>query len=238
MAAATPPPWRRQARATAARCDFGHNARGIIGATARLMPRLLDPKLDVTFKKMFADEQNRDVLISLLTAVLRPANPIVDVAVISPEIPVGAPDDKGILLDVLVRLSDGSLVDVEMQTQSQPGAKARALYHDKLVRHVFSRKENAVGAPRRNSLGCARRSASSAGPALAAAQTIAPVARAALLMGDGKDVQLVPLVEEHDCVRKAVQQNAPDRQLRSDLGDRDAVQGAFAKAGHGVVDLR
>jgi predicted transposase/invertase (TIGR01784 family) len=129
LAPATPPPASRHAGVTAAPCDFGCLVGGTIAALARPMLRLLDPKLDVTFKKMFADEQNRDVLISLLTAVLRPASPIVEVAVISPEIPVGVPDDKSILLDVLVRLSDDSLVDVEMQTQPRAGAEARALYY-------------------------------------------------------------------------------------------------------------
>jgi predicted transposase/invertase (TIGR01784 family) len=93
------------------------------------MLRLLSPKLDVNFKRMFAAEQSRDVLISLLTAVLRPAKPIVEVTVINPELPVDMLDDKSIVLDVLVRLDDGSLVDVEMQTESRPGASARALYY-------------------------------------------------------------------------------------------------------------
>ena len=88
------------------------------------MLRLLDPKLDVVFKLLFAAEQSRDILISLLSAVLRPTRPIVEVTVLNPELPVGALDDKNIVLDVLVRLDDGSLVDVEMQTESRSGAHA------------------------------------------------------------------------------------------------------------------
>jgi hypothetical protein len=42
-------------------------------------PPTLDPKLDVVFKLLFADEQNRPLLVSFLTAVLQPPEPI-DVA--------------------------------------------------------------------------------------------------------------------------------------------------------------
>ncbi len=35
--------------------------------------RWLDPKLDVVFKLLFAHEKNRDILIALLTAVLKPS---------------------------------------------------------------------------------------------------------------------------------------------------------------------
>jgi hypothetical protein len=49
--------------------------------------RLLDPKLDVVFEMLFAEERNRALLESLLTAVLRPPSPIVRVRVINPELP-------------------------------------------------------------------------------------------------------------------------------------------------------
>lgn len=41
--------------------------------------RTLDPKLDVVFKILFASPETKGSLISLLTAVLRPASPIEDV---------------------------------------------------------------------------------------------------------------------------------------------------------------
>ena len=49
------------------------------------VPRtLLDPKLDVVFKLLFADERNRGLLISLLTAILEPPEPITGVTVLNP----------------------------------------------------------------------------------------------------------------------------------------------------------
>ena len=82
---------------------------------------LLDPKLDVVFKLLFAHPNHRDILISLLTAVLQPPAPIVDATVLNPEIPKELPDDKGAVLDIHVHLADGRHVDVEMQAALHPG---------------------------------------------------------------------------------------------------------------------
>jgi PD-(D/E)XK nuclease family transposase len=55
----------------------------------------LDPKLDVVFKLLFADERNRELLISLLNAILEPVEPIVDVVVLNPDTPKETVVDKG-----------------------------------------------------------------------------------------------------------------------------------------------
>jgi predicted transposase/invertase (TIGR01784 family) len=93
------------------------------------MPKLLDPKLDVVFKILFASEQNRDLLVSLLTAVLRPSSPIASVEVLNPEMPKELVTDKGAVLDLRVRLADARLVDVEMQSSVHAGLRSRALYY-------------------------------------------------------------------------------------------------------------
>ena len=83
--------------------------------------KLLDPKLDVVFKLLFAHVNNRDILIALLTAVLRPVASIDTVDVLNPEIPKDLPADKGAVLDIHVRLADGRHIDVEMQSELRPG---------------------------------------------------------------------------------------------------------------------
>src|SRR5512140_3294905 len=93
------------------------------------VPEPLDPKFDVVFKILFADPRARHALVAVLTAVLRPEKPIVDVTVLNPELPKDSVDDKGALLDVRVALKDGRQVDVEMQSQSQPGLRQRFLYY-------------------------------------------------------------------------------------------------------------
>ena len=89
----------------------------------------VDPKLDAVFKLLFARPENRNLLVSLLTAVLCPPEPIVDVTVLDPELPKDLADDKGAWLDVLVRLEDGRQVDVEMQSCSRPDLRQRALFY-------------------------------------------------------------------------------------------------------------
>ena len=93
------------------------------------MRRTLDPKLDVVFKILFAHPGSRGCLTSVLTAVLRPVSPIVEVEVLNPEIPGQEAFEKGVVLDLRVRLAGGSQVDVEMQSDRQPGSRKRMLYY-------------------------------------------------------------------------------------------------------------
>jgi predicted transposase/invertase (TIGR01784 family) len=77
------------------------------------VPRtLLDPKLDVVFKLLFADERNRGLLISLLTAILEPPEPITGVTVLNPDTPKETVVDKGAILDLRVRLRGGAQINV------------------------------------------------------------------------------------------------------------------------------
>ena len=66
------------------------------------MAETLNPRLDVVFKLLFADQHNRGLLVSLLNAVLQPPRPIARVEVVNPGVQRGAPDDRGLLLDILV----------------------------------------------------------------------------------------------------------------------------------------
>ncbi|MBI2393986.1 MAG: Rpn family recombination-promoting nuclease/putative transposase [Deltaproteobacteria bacterium] len=83
----------------------------------------------MVFKMLFAEPRNVRLLVSLLTAVLRPASPIAQVTVLDPELPKDLASDRGVRLDVLVKLEDGKLVDVEMQCDPRRGHGARWLYH-------------------------------------------------------------------------------------------------------------
>src|SRR5690606_1860594 len=93
------------------------------------MVQLLDPTLDVVFKLLFAHERNKNLLISLLSAVLNPPEPISEVEVLNPEVEKETIRDKGIVLDVLVRLRDGRLFNVEMQSRPEPGFRQRGLFY-------------------------------------------------------------------------------------------------------------
>jgi predicted transposase/invertase (TIGR01784 family) len=100
-------------------------------APRRRRTQLLDPKLDLVFSRLFGAEQNRSLLIGLLTAVLRPPQPIVSVEVLTSwadtlELEV---DGKPIALDLRVRLEGGEQIDVEMQTRSHPALRERGLFY-------------------------------------------------------------------------------------------------------------
>ena len=93
------------------------------------MRTTLDPTLDIVFKLLFGSRANREALISLLTAVLRPPVPISEVQVLNPEVGREQVDDKGIVLDLLVVLADGTRINVEMQVDRRPAFCHRVLYY-------------------------------------------------------------------------------------------------------------
>ena len=93
------------------------------------MIETLNPRLDVVFKLLFAAESNRGLLVALLNDVLQPTSPIASVEVVNPEIEKDAPDDRGVILDILVIHGDGTRIDIEMQAQDRGATEKRALYH-------------------------------------------------------------------------------------------------------------
>jgi predicted transposase/invertase (TIGR01784 family) len=89
----------------------------------------LDPKIDIVFWMLFSAEQNRELLLSLLNAVLRPTKPIVSVELLHAQPERTDVTDKSIALDLRVRLDGGEQVDVEMQSQRRPAQPKRVLYY-------------------------------------------------------------------------------------------------------------
>lgn len=93
------------------------------------MSETLDPKLDVVFKLMFTRAGSEPMLLSLLNAVLQPPQPIVSVTILNPDLDKKDVSDRGVVLDLRLRLLDGSQINVEMQMGPRPGMRQRALYH-------------------------------------------------------------------------------------------------------------
>jgi predicted transposase/invertase (TIGR01784 family) len=92
-------------------------------------PRLLDPKLDLVFKLLYAKPKNVELLISFLNSILTLPAHIKSLEVLNPELPKETVDDKGILLDVRVRFENDVEADIEMQSRAVPGRRERALYY-------------------------------------------------------------------------------------------------------------
>ena len=89
----------------------------------------LNPRLDVVFKLLFAAEQNHELLVALLNAVLRPETPFISVEVINPGIEKDALDQRGVVLDMLVVRGDGTRSNIEMQVQDYEVTQQHILYH-------------------------------------------------------------------------------------------------------------
>ena len=93
------------------------------------MPGILDPTLDVVFKLLFTQPGRQELLTSLLTAVLQPPSPIDSVVVLNPDVEKDTVRDRGVVLDLRVRLQSGEQVNVEMQADRRAGMRKRVLYH-------------------------------------------------------------------------------------------------------------
>ena len=89
--------------------------------------KLLDPTLDVIFKLLLVRDQS--LLRDMIESVVDLGVPIAHLTVQNPEIPRDAPGDKSVALDIRVRLDDGHLIDLEMQSTTPPGTAARFMYY-------------------------------------------------------------------------------------------------------------
>ena len=92
---------------------------------------LLDPRNDFLFKRIFAAEDNRDLLLGLLNAVFVDAGqpPVAEVELLNPAIDPTSLADKLTILDIKARTASGVLMDVEMQLTDQRNMAARTLYY-------------------------------------------------------------------------------------------------------------
>jgi predicted transposase/invertase (TIGR01784 family) len=90
----------------------------------------INPKTDFAFKKIFGSEQNKDILISFLNALLYDGNPVIqDLEILNPYL---APKIRGIkdtYLDVKARIMGNKTVIIEMQVLNVEGFEKRILYN-------------------------------------------------------------------------------------------------------------
>ncbi|MCX6106257.1 MAG: PD-(D/E)XK nuclease family transposase, partial [Proteobacteria bacterium] len=91
--------------------------------------KILDPCLDVVSKMLLSSPDCRDGLIDLITRIITPPSPIVSLEILHPRVPRQIVDERGGELDLLLRLDDGSHINLEMQTTTSKILPHRALYH-------------------------------------------------------------------------------------------------------------
>ena len=78
---------------------------------------------DIVFKSMFVKNQNKDLLKSLIEAILKIE--IEDLVVLNPEIRRDLVTSKAGVLDVKVRLQDDTIIAIEMQANDEGNTRER-----------------------------------------------------------------------------------------------------------------
>jgi predicted transposase/invertase (TIGR01784 family) len=89
----------------------------------------VNPKIDLVFKKLFASEENKDILLSLINAIL-PVNE--QVAAITLKNPYNISDyaeGKLSILDIKAQAEDGRIFDIEIQIRGSSYYGKRALFY-------------------------------------------------------------------------------------------------------------
>ncbi|MEG0296837.1 MAG: Rpn family recombination-promoting nuclease/putative transposase [Clostridium sp.] len=91
--------------------------------------RLLNPKVDFIFKKIFGSEKHPNILISFLNAVMNPADKIISVVINNTEITKDFLEDKFSRLDVKATTNKGEIINIEIQVKNEYNMIKRSLYY-------------------------------------------------------------------------------------------------------------
>jgi len=95
------------------------------------MKELLNPRNDFLFKRIFGVEENEDLLVNFINAVLEDAGePLIRSAtVLNPEISQDALMDKRSVLDIRARSGLGQEIDIEVQIGRHDDIAVRTVYY-------------------------------------------------------------------------------------------------------------
>jgi len=95
-----------------------------------MISRFLNPKNDLTFKRIFGSEQNKDILIHFLNDIFaRTTNPIEDVEFIKPIMDPEKKELRVSIIDVLCKDFEGNRFIIEMQCAVDTAFIKRAQYY-------------------------------------------------------------------------------------------------------------
>ncbi|MBW4080071.1 Rpn family recombination-promoting nuclease/putative transposase [Paenibacillus sp. S150] len=92
---------------------------------------LLDPRVDFVFKRIFASENNKDVLLAFLNRIFMDAgdSPLDEVVLLNPYTDKDDPLDKQSIFDIWAKTVDGKLINIEMQLFNKYDMEKRTLYY-------------------------------------------------------------------------------------------------------------
>ena len=91
--------------------------------------KLLDPKNDYVFKKIFGEKGNEDILKSFINAILR-GNPVIkELELLNTEYPKEGVITKGCQFDILAKTDNNITINIEMQYRRNSNIKDRIIYY-------------------------------------------------------------------------------------------------------------
>ena len=88
---------------------------------------LLNPRVDLAFKKIFGTEENKDLLMSLINSIVAHEDRVVDIELLNPYNSRNFIRDKQSILDIKAKDSLGNYYDIEMQICNEGDYEERAL---------------------------------------------------------------------------------------------------------------
>jgi predicted transposase/invertase (TIGR01784 family) len=89
----------------------------------------VDPKVDVVFKRLFGNEDEARLSVSLINAVIEPAPPVVGLHMVLPTSDKTSIVDKDVIADVKARDDGNRQFHLEMQWQVPAAFRKRMLFY-------------------------------------------------------------------------------------------------------------
>ena len=89
----------------------------------------ISPRVDIAFKKIFAVEENKDLLISLINSIVGKDDQVVDVTLLNPYNPKNFRNDKFSIVDIKAEGDNGKRFNIEIQIFDEGDYDKRALYY-------------------------------------------------------------------------------------------------------------
>ena len=86
----------------------------------------INPRVDFAFKKLFGSEENKDLLISLINAIISPTDQITEIELKNPYSLANYRAGKMSIMDIKARDKTGKWFNVEMQISED-------FYYDKRI---------------------------------------------------------------------------------------------------------
>ncbi len=94
------------------------------------MPKHMSASNDYVFKLLFGEEENKQLLLSLLNAIFNSTQKtLIDITLIDPHIKKEHKTDKMSILDIRAVTTSGEQINVEVQVEDEGNIEKRSLYY-------------------------------------------------------------------------------------------------------------